>query len=91
MEPDEVDPEESEDYESDDELEVSDSMDNDEVDDNEEHPDLVDMISQGQNKAFIVSPDTIQMVGYEVEEVMALSEVATHLLQKIKNPTRIGF
>lgn len=49
---------------------------------------------QDTTKAFIVSVDNVQIVGYEVEEIMQLADTATVILSKlgkIQNPKAIGF
>lgn len=51
------------------------------------------LIPPMQNKAFIVSKDTVQIVGYEVEEIKALSATARELVHVLEHTpqSKMGF
>lgn len=51
------------------------------------------MFDSPTQKAFIVSKDTVQIVGYEVEEILALAETARNLVYVLEHSpqSKMGF
>lgn len=45
----------------------------------------------GRDRAFVVSREMVQVLGYSVEEVKELTEVAHKLVKTLAKPDRAGF